>query len=349
MNKFRARLPNEDLGVYLRAKQAYELETTGKTGVELGVTPGATLGMIAEPTGTEKSTMDEILNWVKTQALPGTPGAFANREIMIDQGVQNWGEDFKQFIVDTIYRELRSPDEPPYEPPAYEVYKGEIPTEKEGEEMTWDDVQKLITDAITAAYAQKESIGEFEWTDADTERIFAEFEELYGPGYKALVAKEQVGAREAVEEITRTKELAVKREARNLEEAMTESRASMATRGLAFSGIREKEEAGIEKVSTEEMENIRALAQRGRTQTLRGLEAQIGTQATQALYPGYEMPTEYAGLGLTTPASIAYGFERQPITGIPGTITRQSWLDWEMEKRQRKAEEMETWRQQFIV
>lgn len=92
---------------------------------------GLPMGQITTPqTSEEKSTMNEILSWVATQgkdyATRGTPSGFDSREQMIEQGVATYGEKFKQFIVDTIYRELRGSGESVYEPPPWEVY-GAIP------------------------------------------------------------------------------------------------------------------------------------------------------------------------------------------------------------------------------
>ncbi len=77
-----------------------------------------------QPKGTPK--MDNIIDWVLKQKSNFGTGAFPfnNREQMIEKGVANYGEENRQFLIDTIYRELRGADEPAYQPPPYPVYKG---------------------------------------------------------------------------------------------------------------------------------------------------------------------------------------------------------------------------------
>jgi len=82
-------------------------------------------GQITIPTTEEETrAMDDIINWVLTQKQTyGTKAfPFDNREDMIEQGKLLWPK-YAQFIVDTIYRELRGPTEPAYQPPPYEVYQ----------------------------------------------------------------------------------------------------------------------------------------------------------------------------------------------------------------------------------
>ncbi len=179
---FRARKTGEDMTTYLRTKQAFELETTGKTGIKLGpapiptapttitdptipirqqavqylkdlgygspdekeiqgaietlqqydlthlknaeVGPSPTLGMKVEPTGTDKSAMDKIIKTVESYKSGYPEAKEGFRENLIEMLVRVHGEDYRQFAVDTIYRELRSPTETTYKPPTYEVYQG---------------------------------------------------------------------------------------------------------------------------------------------------------------------------------------------------------------------------------
>jgi hypothetical protein len=84
----------------------------------------------------KKSRLDEIIAWVRTYKAD-YPARFpyATREIMIEEGVKNWGESYRQFITDTIYRELRAPNEPPYQPPSHKVYTGG---------WSWANLQALL-------------------------------------------------------------------------------------------------------------------------------------------------------------------------------------------------------------
>jgi len=190
--------------------------------------------------------------------------------------------------------------------------------------------QNLI-DLIDKRLSERPTYEPFAWTDADTQAVKIEFEELYGPYYTTAEAISKRGAREAMAELEETAGLALRRESRNLEEALSESRAAMASRGLAFSGIRGKEEAKVQTVSAEEMQRIRDIAARGRTQELSQLEAQIGTEATQGLYPGYQLAPEYANLGIQFPRGTA-------ITGIPGTVPAEKEMAYRQELARREAE-----------
>ena len=192
----------------------------------------------------------------------------------------------------------------------------------EGEMPDWATV---IMDMIDKRWAEKPDIPPFTWTDADTAAVKAEFEDMFGPYYAQMAAVPKRGAREAIEELEKTAGLALKRESRNLEEALSESRAAMAMRGLAFSGIREKEEVKEKEISAEEMERIRDVAARGRRGEIAGLEAQIGTEATRGLYPGYQIAPEYAG--------VVPGYE-----GIPGSIPTEKALSYRQELARREAE-----------
>ena len=331
------------------------------------------------PTGEDKSTQDEILKWVSSQGVGyterGRPVGFDTREQMIEQGVATYGEENRQFITDTIYRELRGKEEPKYEPPEYDVYEGE--EEEEGEEgggidydatqkrideikasleeltgkvgeigeeepFDWDKLTTTVTDLIDKRWAEKPDIEPFEWTDQDTAAVRAEFEELYEPYYAQMEATSKRGAREAIEEIAEAEQLAIKRQSRSLEEALTESRASMAARGLAFSGIRGKGEERAKDISAEQMQEFRDIAARGRRGELAGLEQQIGTAGVQQLYPGYQIAPEYAGLGIQFPRGTA-------IPGIPGAIPVQRGLDYEQELARRQAEARSTYLSDILM
>lgn len=264
---------------------------------------------------TEK--MDEILNWVATQKPTYMTERFPfdTREEMIEQGVALYGEENRQFLVDTIYRELRTPDEPAYQPPGYDVY---------GEPR--DPYQDLI-DLIDKIWQQKPTIDPFEWTDEDTATIRAEFEELYGPYYASQVAVAQRGAREAIGALEEAETRAIRRAEHNLEEALTSSRAAMRSRGLAFSGIREEEERKTKEISTEEMQRVRDIATRGRRGELMGLETQIGSEAIRGLYPGYQITSD----------------------GLYGTIPSEREMGWHQELARREAEARQAYLSDILV
>ena len=109
---------------------------------------------------------------------------------------------------------------------------------------------------VLKLWGEKTTTGSFTWTDEDTARVKAEFDELYAPYYEQMRATAKLGAREAVEEIGKAEELAVTRQTRSLEEALTDSRASMASRGLAFSGIKEEAIGKAQVLSAEEIQRI---------------------------------------------------------------------------------------------
>ena len=94
-------------------------------------TPGKPLASLGEEAASQ-SEMNEILSWVGTHkenyGKTDVSWMYKSREEMIEAGVKKYGEGSRQFLVDTIYRELRSPGEPAYKPPAYDVYKGTAPT-----------------------------------------------------------------------------------------------------------------------------------------------------------------------------------------------------------------------------
>ena len=207
---------------------------------------------------------------------------------------------------------------------------------EEGGEGELPDWAQGIIDLIDKRLEERPTIEPFVWTDEDTASNKAEFEELYGPYYGAQIATEKRGAREAIEELEKTTGLAVKREERSLEEALTDSRASMAARGYAFSGIKEAAEERAKELSTEQMKQIRDIAGRGRRETLAGLETQIGTQATQSLYPGYALAPEYAG---AIPG----------ITGIPGEIYKTQDIALQQELARRQAEARQTYLSDIVT
>lgn len=292
-------------------------------------------------TEAERGTMDTIIAEITGVKQAGTLEPYATREQLIESLTGKYGETYRQFIVDTAYRELRGPPfaevgEPAYVPPAYEVY-GVPPAE--GEMPDW---AQTIIDLIDKRWKALQEIGKFEWTDEDTARVKAEFEELYGPYYTAMGAVAKRGAREAIEALEATRARAVRREERNLEEALAESRTAMRERGLAFSGIRAEEERKIGEVSTEEMARIRDIAARGRREELARLEAAIGTRGVQALYPGYEIAPEYRGLGIEFPRGAA-------IPGIPGTIPVEREMAYRQELARREAEERQKYLSDILM
>ena len=50
MSTFRSRDPNEDMTSYLKAKQAYEIQNTGSSGIDFGSTPAQSLASMVSPT-----------------------------------------------------------------------------------------------------------------------------------------------------------------------------------------------------------------------------------------------------------------------------------------------------------
>lgn len=73
---FRPRQPNEDLGAYLRAKQQYELQTTGRSGVDFGtpvpqsVAPQSRTVMALNPTEQRLQEMGLLDRYRQIQAQP---------------------------------------------------------------------------------------------------------------------------------------------------------------------------------------------------------------------------------------------------------------------------------------
>lgn len=70
----------------------------------------------------DTATMDKIISTVNAYKSKYPEGVSGTREDLIEMLVRVNGEAYRQFAVDTVYRELRSPGEPEYKPPAYDVY-----------------------------------------------------------------------------------------------------------------------------------------------------------------------------------------------------------------------------------
>lgn len=182
-----------------------------------------------------------------------------------------------------------------------------------------DNNYQNIVDLIEKTWAQKEAVQDYQWTDADTQTIAGEFNELYGGYYGQAEATARLGAREGFE-----------RQSRSLSEAIMDSQASMASQGLAFSGEKQAEAGRLKKIVSE-----------ANTEQLRELEGKLGSQATKSwaeqMGIDYQLPQEYAGLGLTTPKT-PWTTAGQDIFGIPGTIPTQKWGDWRDVLASRKVE-----------
>lgn len=118
---FRPRKSGESLGDYLKVKQAYELETTGKTGITLP----------AEKTAPPTASLDNIRTDVLAEVATYADKPEGYREKLIETLVKKYGKDSRSMIVDTIYKELRGPGEPAYVAPAGTTY-----AEEKEEEIT---------------------------------------------------------------------------------------------------------------------------------------------------------------------------------------------------------------------
>ena len=269
------------------------------------------------------------------EEIPADIGRGDTREVLLDK-ISETESKIKtlQAIYDRAEKAgLKSDDEIPEN--LMEETTEENITAEDLERMK-EELLTLIVDEVNKRKEERGDIDPFTWTDEDTAMVNAEFEELYEPYYKAQMATSQRGARESIEALGRVETQAVKRESRSLEEALTESRAAMASRGLAFSGIREKGEAKTQEVSKEEMERIRDVASKGRRDTLSGLESQIGTEATQGLYPQYQLAPEYEGV-------------MPGVTGIPGAIPKEKSFALQQEMARRQSEARQKWMSDILM
>jgi len=80
------------------------------------------MGITWYTTAEEKIMMDSIYNFVVNQKQNFLANPTGFRERLIEALVKNYGEKYRQFITDTVYRELRFPGEPAYKAPSYKVY-----------------------------------------------------------------------------------------------------------------------------------------------------------------------------------------------------------------------------------
>lgn len=169
-------------------------------------------------------------------------------------------------------------------------------------------------------------------TEAEIDEFMAAAEEELGPYYQEKMAVPTAETRIALERITADISEARERSARNLSQALDESRAVMAARGLAFSGIRQKGERQIQTRAQEQLMDLLKPLERGKSDTLRALEQQLGSEAMRGLYPGYSVPQEYLALpggGLTgaIPYEQTFETERYGLEKIAGEREART-SDW---------------------
>jgi hypothetical protein len=117
----------------------------------------------------EKSDMDKILAEVRAKKTAYTASPF-NREQYIEDLTERYTETYRQFIIDTVYRELRlpTPREPAYEPPKYEVYQPPTPapaptppSPPPAPKETKVEIPFPTTQAQMEEYLKKEAEGEY--------------------------------------------------------------------------------------------------------------------------------------------------------------------------------------------
>lgn len=315
--------------------RAGETETEHKARVErvVGVAPpkATTTEVTEEVTGDETATdtQDEIINWAKTQAsVYGTPDfPFDNREQMIEQGVATYGEENRQFLVDTIYREIRTPDEPTYEPPEYPVYTG-LPEEPETPSVTGNDVLdqmlKTFQDTLNTVLDQGQIVNPNiditpdlvqKWAD----QASAELDPYYKSQFQAIKDDLSTDLTYLSDQYSQ----AIKSQESQFTQALATQREAEAGAGTIFSGERRTREEALGQVAERSLTGLgTSLAyQAGKLGT--GTERTIGSLGLGGLTSPTWTPYEVSmkGEGRYTPLGGRQLFT--PTGGITGTMERE--------------------------
>ena len=252
---------------------------------------------------TNNNEQAEILNWVKAQKPTyGTSKFnFDSREQMIEQGVANYGEQNRQFLVDTIYRELRSPTEPAYQPPSYSVFGADTT----GSETTGIDPEiQAMLNALTTGLADLNKRGLMINPDVNFEdepELMAKFlkqaETEIDPYYSTQLklARESLFSElgYAGEEI-QIKEVELERQ---YGKRVRRIGAEMAERGFAQSGARRLEEEELAQTTQSQIDAGRRALSQGAERGAREYAQLYGTPQL----PQRELPlSPIAGIGTET-------------------------------------------------
>ena len=297
------------------------------------------------------TTETNILNTVNAykSSYPDAKEGF--REDLIEMIVRANGEDYRQFAVDTTYRELRNPDEPEYQPP--EIKKDEAIEETEDySDNKWYGSLTGETKSLFAQYMYLMENGTVEeqkaWTEALTiageksDAYFGEqlnifkdeFEDALGTSKANLEDKEKelaIRTRILEENLENQKEdLSVEQSAelaRRKEDykvTLKNTRNTLASRGLSSSSIRHQAEERLNTSQTDVIESTeRRYARSLRNAELtksRGMEA-IGFERDIAERKREEEKTAYA-----KGAEQLWGSEKVKEFGILGGFNLSDYM-----------------------